>query len=283
MFRQLEQSLLEFVRTSNINKYPSNDNDIKNTFPFIIALDTITTAYKNSYNVPFTYDELKIIEEDINTIEEDKYRIEEMNSITYSFIPIDEMSKYNLFEKLIHETMFHNYALTHIVDLVIIANYKPELLTERVVADNYFVDEYNETVEGFIPFILYYVVKGIIPEEYLNKEIPNIEIKAYIITDTNYHKFKHIDYAPIEVNKSIVYTMENIQYDIRSKSIVKTNGEYYLLYECFNTHSNTSEYREANHGWHYEGEDKKIIELIIKYAYIDFRTKEEFESDCLYH
>lgn len=119
MFRQLEQNLLEFIRTSNINKYPSNDDGIRNTFPFIIALDTITTTYNNPYNVPFTYDELKRIEEDINTIEEEKYRIEEMNSITYSFIPIDEMIKHNLFEKLIHETMFHSYALTHAVDLII--------------------------------------------------------------------------------------------------------------------------------------------------------------------
>lgn len=126
--------------------------------------------------------------------------------------------------------------------------------------------------------------KKVIPERYIQQEIPNINIISYTITDEDYHKFSHINYAPIKPNESIVYTLINIQYDWIPKSIVKTDGEYYLLYENYDIYSSTSEYQTHDmFGHHYIDEDKQILELIIKYADTEYGTIQEFESNDRYY
>lgn len=111
--------------------------------------------------------EKEIIEDD----DFDEYVETELDEMIHSCIPIDEMIKYDLFEKLICKFDYRENTIRYFIDLVILANYKPELLTEKVIEDNYWVDEYNECSEGFIPLILYYVVKNIIPESYIHQQI----------------------------------------------------------------------------------------------------------------
>ena len=279
MFRSLEQSLLDYKKTGN---YPIQMEEIGYIFPFIVYTDDLYNKL-NSEDTPHSYEEMNKMEEEIIEYELDEYVETELNEMTRSCIPIDEMIKYNLFEKLICKLDYRNYVIHYLIDLVILANYKPELLTEKVIENNYFVDEYNESTEGFIPLILYYVVKNVIPESYIHQQIPNIDIISYTITDEDYHMFSHIDYAPIKPNESVVYTLFNTQYDWKQKSIVKTDGEYYLLYENCDLHSSTDKHREHNmFGHHYVDEDKQILELIIKYADTVYGTIKEFKADNIY-
>lgn len=281
MFRDLEEGLLNYKKMGN---YPIQMKEIGYIFPFTVYTDDLRDQL-SSENTPHSYEEMIKMEKEIMEDDDlDEYVETELDEMTRSCIPIDEMIKYNLFEKLICKLDYRENAIRYLIDLVILANYKPELLTEKVIEDNYWVDEYNECSEGFIPLILYYVVKNIIPESYIHQQIPNINIISYTITDEDYPKFSHIDYAPIKPNESIVYTLINIQYDWRPKSIVKTDGEYYLLYENYNLYSSTDEYREHNmFGHHYVDEDKQILELIIKYADTEYGTIKEFEANDRYY
>ena len=277
MFRELEEGLLKYKKTGN---YPIQMKEIGYVFPFTVYTDDLRNQL-SSENTPHTYEEMIKMEKEIMEDDLDEYVETELDEMTRSCIPIDEMIKFNLFEKLICKLDYRENAIRYLIDLVILANYKPELLTEKVIENNYWVDEYNESTEGFIPLILYYVVKNIIPEAYIHQQIPNINIISYTITDEDYPKFSHIDYAPIKPNESIVYTLINIQYDWKPKSIVKTDGEYYLLYENYDIHQL---YRDHDmFGHHYVDEDKQILELIIKYADTEYGTIKEFEANDRYY
>ena len=115
MFRDLEQCLLNYKKTGN---YPIQMREIGYVFPFTVDTDDLRDQL-SSENTPYSYEEMIKMEKEIMEDASDEYVETELDEMTRSCIPIDEMINYNLFEKLICKFDYRENTIRQLIDLVI--------------------------------------------------------------------------------------------------------------------------------------------------------------------
>lgn len=257
MINEIEQQILKYKNTGDFSYYPFISY-INKIFPFGLRLMNLYELYEDSlidyFDIPKTKHQLEYILKN-----KENY---DFNKIRYSLLDCETMKQYDLFEKLIYKSRHKENVILYISDLIMIANYKPEILTKDIILNNILN-------RGFHIMFLYYVAKGIISEDILlnYKYIELYNIEYYIVNNKALDDLKNhnIDYAPIKLNESKVYSFHSKHYH-ETKNIIETDGEYYLIYEDNNMRMNFYKFVDQKYrGYKYLNEEKDILKLLLKY------------------